>query len=154
MELYQPQVEEIVDPDIRERYENSSRNCYTQHFVARDEGREVGFLSLDLGPLDEPFVIYELFVPRHLRRNGFGTKLLAIAEQKASSLGYEWTLIIPRTMDDVFSQADLESWYTRRRYEKWEEHAFGGIRKRVTPDSESQRASCRAETTNRLAAVK
>lgn len=132
MELYQPQSEDVVDPDIRERYENSSRNCYTQHFVAHVEGREMGFLSLDLGPLDEPFVIYELFVPRHLRRNGFGAKLLEVAEQKASTLGYEWTLIIPKTMDDVFSQTDLEGWYRRHGYENWEDHAFGGIRKRVS----------------------
>lgn len=87
---------------------------------------------MDLGPLDEPLVIYELFVPRRLRRNGFGTRVLAFAEQKARALGYEWTLIIPRTMDDAFPQADLESWYKRHGYEDWEEHAAGGIRKRVS----------------------
>jgi len=131
MELCQSNPEEIVDLGIRERYVNSSRSCYTQHYVIKDDGCEVGFLSLDLAPLDEPLVIYEVFVPRHLRRNGLGTKLLKVAEQTARSLGYEWTLIIPKTMDDAFPQANLEAWYRENGYEAWEEHAFGGVRKRV-----------------------
>lgn len=131
MEINQPKPEDIADVDIRERYLSSTRNCYTQHYIVWEGGQEVGFLSLDLGPLEGPLVIYELFVPRRLRRSGLGAKLLKAAEQTARELGYEWTLVIPKTMDDAFPQTDLEEWYRRNNYEAWEDHAAGGIRKRV-----------------------
>ena len=133
-ELSQPNPEQIADPDIRNRYVNSSRNAYTQHYLVTDEDREIGFLSLDLSPLDEPLVVYEIFVPSGLRRNGLGTRLLRAAEEVAYGLGYKWTLIVPKTMDDAFPQADLEAWYRRNDYEAWEDHGFGGVRKAIGRD--------------------
>ena len=109
MQLEQPKSTDILDATIRERYVNSSRNAYTHHYVAKDDGNEIGFLSLDLSPLDEPLAVYEIFVPRHLRRGGFGTRLLRAAEDFAFEHGYSWILVIPRTMDEAFPQATLEA---------------------------------------------
>ncbi len=131
MELEQPNPEDIRDEDIRDRYVNSSRNCYTQHYLATQEGQELGFLSLDFPPTDEPLVIYEIFVPPKSRRMGLGTSLLQAAEEMARRHGYEWSLVIPKTMDEVFPQDKLEAWYRNKGYEEWEEHAFGGIRKHL-----------------------
>lgn len=131
MDLFQPKSDDIKDLEIRDRYIKSSRNEFTQHYVIKDDGAEVGFLSLDLNPLDQPLVIYEIFVPRHLRRRGFGTQLLELAERQAHDLGYEWALIIPKSLDDTFPQSDLELWYQKHGYEEWKEHAGGGIRKRI-----------------------
>jgi GNAT superfamily N-acetyltransferase len=114
---------------------NSSRNAYTQHYIVTDEGSEIGFLSLDLAPPDEPLVIYEIFVPNGRRGNGLGTHMLRAAEEVAYSLGYKWTLVIPKTMDDAFPQTDLEAWYRRNDYEAWEDHAFGGVRKAIGRDA-------------------
>jgi GNAT superfamily N-acetyltransferase len=133
MELEQPNPEDILDEEIRARYVDSSRGGYTQHYLVNEDDHEVGFLSLDLLPVDQEFVIYEIFVPRRLRRKGLGNRILKRAEEMARRKGYEWSLVIPKTMDEEFSQDKLEAWYQGNGYEVWEGHAFGGIRKRL-PD--------------------
>jgi len=135
MRLEQPKPEDIINEEIRYRYVNNSRNSYTRHYLVKDGDREVGFLSLDFSPLDEPLVIYEVFVPRNLRKRGLGTMLLRAAEETAREHGYEWILVVPMTMDSVFSQADIEAWYRVNGYEGWEDHSFGGLRKRVAHSS-------------------
>jgi hypothetical protein len=61
--------------------------------------------------------------------------LLRAAEETAREHGYEWILVVPMTMDSVFSQADIEAWYRVNGYEGWEDHSFGGLRKRVAHSS-------------------
>lgn len=131
MESEQLNPENILDEEIRARYVDSSPGEYTQHYLVKEDDQEVGFLSIDLLPVDQEFVIYEIFVPRYLRRRGWGTRLLNHAEEMARKRGYEWSLVIPKTMDEEFSQDKLEAWYHGNGYKVWEEHAFGGIRKRL-----------------------
>lgn len=116
MELRQVKAEEIADLEIRDRYTNGSRNRFTQHFIAVKSGKEVGFLSVDINPEAEHLVIYGLFVPTVLRKQGVATQIVEAAEDMGRQLGYRTALLIPKSLDRSFAQLDLEKWYQRLGY--------------------------------------
>jgi GNAT superfamily N-acetyltransferase len=123
MELTEVANEQISDPEIRNRDARSSRNNYTRHFLATESGSEVGLLSIDINQKEERLVIYEIFVPTALRRRGIGTRLLAAAEKLALDLGYNSTLLVPKTLDKAFPQKSIEEWYASEGYTPLENSA-------------------------------
>jgi len=106
----------VLDAEIRQWEANDSRTEHTHHYIAHDRGVEVGFLSVDIVPESEYFVIYKFFVPSRLRRKGIGGKILKTAEALGRSLGYRKSLLNPHSLADEFLQQDLESWYLRSGY--------------------------------------
>jgi GNAT superfamily N-acetyltransferase len=125
MDLIETNNIEIKDPEIRERDLESSRSNYTHHYIAMEDGKEVGLLSVDFGnEWEKHFIIYELFVPPALRKSGYGNGILNAAETLAIDCGYQSTLLVARSMDKKwFKQKKLEAWYRRHGYEISTEHA-------------------------------
>lgn len=117
MELLEISSEQISDEKIRERWTHAGNGMYTHRFIAMEDGKEVGFLAVDIIPEYEHFIIYEIYVVKSSRRHGIGVKLLDAAEQMALDNGYAWSLVTARSLTDDFSQVDLEAWYRRRSYE-------------------------------------
>jgi len=108
--------DQVVDEEIRSWVANDSKTALTRHYLARENGIEVGFLSADVDSECEYFVIYKLFVPPRLRRQGLGNLILKAAEELGSSLGFRKSLLRAHTLADKFSQQDLEDWYFRHGY--------------------------------------
>ena|SRR5579862_5830431 len=109
---------EIADEEIRLWETNDVRTINTRHYVAREGGAEVGFVSVDIDPDCEHFVIYQFFVPPRLRTHGIGSRILKAAEALGKSLGFRKSLLIPHTLANEFSQQDIESWYLRCGYSR------------------------------------
>jgi GNAT superfamily N-acetyltransferase len=107
---------------------NGSRNNFTHHFVAVETGLEVGFLAVDINPADVYFVIYGIFVPPALRRQGIATRIIGAAEAMGRQHGYKQALLTPRTLDQSFAQGHLEDWYSRLGYHPLPNAAFQPIR--------------------------
>ena len=80
-------------------------------------GSEVGFLAVDPIPEYEYFVVYMLFVPESLRRHGFGSRILEMAEEMGKSYGYKAVLLSPRLLDPAIPKKQLMAWYRKRGYE-------------------------------------
>jgi GNAT superfamily N-acetyltransferase len=119
MELIETVGIEVKDPEIRERDEKG-RGRNTHHYLAMDDGKEVGLLSADFDNEweSEHFVIYELFVPKALRKGGYANHILQAAEEMAIERGYKKTLLVAKALDkDSFEQGALEAWYRRHGYE-------------------------------------
>jgi len=129
--LSEARNDEIRDSQIRTRDTASSKNVFTRHYLATEGGSEVGFLSIDIIPNVKHFVIYEIFVPSTLRRRGVGTQLLEAAEKMADGLGYQSTLLVPKTLDQEFGQRALEDWYSRQGYTPDHNSGVGAFIKRL-----------------------
>jgi GNAT superfamily N-acetyltransferase len=108
-------ADEISDEKLRERWSHAGGN--STRYVATDKGEEVAFLAVDTIPDYPRFIIYELFVLPEFRLVGRGGWLLGEAENIGRDLGYGWSLITVRTLDDSFTQVDLEAWYRKKGYE-------------------------------------
>ena len=83
-------AEQCHEQEIRARASASSKARHTRHYVVWQEGLTVAFLSLDLIPNVEYLVVYELFVPRALRRQGVGSRVLAEVERTLASHTPAW----------------------------------------------------------------
>ena len=82
-----PASQLIEDPGLRERAELQIANSYTRHYLIRENGKELAFLSLDFYPHPDPLFIYEMFVSSGVRCQGVGTRLLREIEMPARK---EW----------------------------------------------------------------
>jgi GNAT superfamily N-acetyltransferase len=131
VEIVETTKKQIADPEIRDRDATSSRCAYTRHFLATEAGSEIGLLSVDLPPTEEPFVIYEIFVPTVMRRRGFGGRLLQAAEEMARSLGYKSALLVPKSLDKAFPQRALEEWHAKNGYIPLDNSANGAVVKEL-----------------------
>ncbi len=78
------------DLEIRQRIPLSSKGKRTRQFVARRDGVEIGFVSIDEIPEMSCLALCELFVPTRLRGSGFGRSLLNAVEARAHARGYEF----------------------------------------------------------------
>src|SRR5579872_7415191 len=98
MELEEILVDDqVLDEEIRLWHTKGSRIVFTHHYLARENGTEVGFLSVDIEPEAEYFVLYKLFVPTHLRKQGIATRILKASEELGRRLGYRKVLLHART---------------------------------------------------------
>ena len=79
--------DECIDAQIHMRAKESPKAPRTRHYRAIEDGTEIGFLSLDIMSGVDYLVLYELFVPTALRRQGVGSRLLAEVENIAVGLG-------------------------------------------------------------------
>jgi GNAT superfamily N-acetyltransferase len=145
-------VDHIRDDKIRQLAVDGSRTAVTRHYLAREDGREVGFLAADVDPDDSYFVIYTIFVPRSLRRHGIGARLLKAAEDLGKHLGFTQVLLRAKTLNPDYLQEDLVAWYQRNGYSispdsngalvknlGVSETRTGGLSARACSDSENRR---------------
>lgn len=104
------------DPEVRERATTSSKSRCTKHFLIRKDKVEVGFLSIDTIPEVEYLVVYEIFVPRALRKRGVGSEILREAENIGRQLGYKRVNLTPCPLEFGYSPQELIAWYKSRGY--------------------------------------
>jgi GNAT superfamily N-acetyltransferase len=108
--------EQVSDQELRERATLSSKGRHTRHYIAFECGAEVAFLSLDVIPGAEYFVLYEIFVPQRLRRNGIGSRLLKEVSAIARRGGYTKIALRPFPLEPGASAEMLKNWYKERGY--------------------------------------
>jgi GNAT superfamily N-acetyltransferase len=87
MELIEAITDQISDNEVRRRHLESSVGEHTMHYVACESGVDIGLLSVDPIPGYDDFIIYEIFVPARLRREGIGSRILRAAEKIGKELG-------------------------------------------------------------------
>ena len=109
--------ENLLNDEIRCRARDCSKTIVTRHFVAIEGGIEVAFVALDIlpAPVDH-LVLYELVVPKELRGQGIGSRILLEVERRAREWKYIGVLLRPKPLDDYFSKERLNDWYSRRGY--------------------------------------
>jgi GNAT superfamily N-acetyltransferase len=110
--------DDITNPFIRERALTSSKSKHTQHYVAKENGCQLGFLSIDRIPDANYLVLYEIFVPKNLRHQGIASRLLLDAERLAKDFGYELIVLNPSPFESDYPMKKLVSWYKRLGYRK------------------------------------
>lgn len=104
------------DAEIRQRIPLSSKGKRTKQFIARRDGLEIGFVSMDEIQEMSCLALCELFVPTRLRGSGLGRLLLNAIEARALSQGYEWVTLSPSPFELGFSAQRLAAWYKRQGY--------------------------------------
>lgn len=116
--LYLTNSVEIKDVEIITRIKNSSKNKYTQHYVFLLDNVEIAFVSLDIYIEYKYLVLYELFVPKKMRKRGYGTMTLSEIEKFARELCLSKIQLnaFPLTAD--ISQEFLFSWYESHGYRR------------------------------------
>lgn len=115
---------EILSADCFESSElllraiESVKSLKTRHYRVLADGLEAAFLSLDRWP--EPsisqMVVYEIYVPRSMRRKGIASAVLAEVEFVARREGFLKMHLRPSPLDSELSKIELEEWYKRRGY--------------------------------------
>ncbi|WP_027571499.1 GNAT family N-acetyltransferase [Bradyrhizobium sp. WSM1743] len=104
------------DTEIAQRILSSSKGRRTTQFIARRNGLEIGFVSMDELPEMNCLTLCELFVPTRLRGLGLGRLLLEAIEACASERGYEQVTLSPWPLELGFSPKRLAAWYRRQGY--------------------------------------
>ena len=108
--------EDLVNGEIRNRARSSPKAKNTKHYVAKENGNEIGFVAIDANPNVEYLVLYELFVPRNLRKRGYGSTLLAAVESMAKNLKYRKVIVNPEPFEQDYPKSQLIVWYKRHGY--------------------------------------
>jgi len=130
--------EEILVPDcfmlseLKARAIKSTRSPKTMHYRVFTDGAEIAFLSVDRWPEAEfnLIVVYEIFVPRSLRRKGIGSAVLAEIEQLATKEGFQRVHLKPCPLDSDITSAELAEWYEKRGY-SWDPLVPGNMEKHL-----------------------
>lgn len=118
-------------PELRERFKGIAKSKKTICYRAIHEGREVAFVALDRWPELNQMVLYELFVPRDIRRQDFGTAVLGEVERIAQQEGFLTVRVSPQPLDNNIQPHVLIEWYRQRRYQV-DPSAPGEMKKCVT----------------------
>jgi hypothetical protein len=109
--------ENVANEEIRRCAKDGSKAAATKHFVAIENGEEVAFVSLDIFPHPQEFlVLYTLVVPESIRLKGFGSRVLVEVERLAKEWRYAKVLLKPKPLDKSWSSKRLERWYSNRGY--------------------------------------
>ena len=108
--------EVLVNEEIRSRAISSPKAKNTKHYVAKENGNEIGFIAIDVNPNVEYLVLYEVFVPRKLRKKGYGSTLLAEVESIAKNLKYKKVTVNPEPFERDYPKSQLFKWYKRHGY--------------------------------------
>lgn len=104
-------------PELRRRAHDIAKSNKTTCYRALWDGREVAFVALDRWPEIDRIVLYELFVPKQLRRQGFGTMVLSEVEREALREGFSGVRLCPEPLDPNFSKRSLIEWYGQHGYQ-------------------------------------
>lgn len=104
--------------ELRTRARESPKSPKTIHYRALADGVEVAFISLDRWPEPEvsQMVVYEIFVPRDMRRKGIGSAALTEIEKVAILEGFHKMHLRPYPLDPETNQAKLNDWYLHKGY--------------------------------------
>ena len=99
----------------------STKSPKTIHYRVLANNVEVAFVSLDRWP--EPkvnqMVVYEIFIPKNLRRKGIGSAVLDEIEKIAIQEGFQKVHLRPSSLDCGTMQSKLNDWYLNKGY-KWD----------------------------------
>lgn len=108
--------EDLVNEEIRNRAMSSPKAKNTKHYVAKESGNEIGFVAIDANPNVEYLVLYEIFVPRNLRKKGYGSTLLVEVESMAKILKYRKVTVNPEPFERDYPKSQLIKWYKSQGY--------------------------------------
>lgn len=103
----------LTNPEIKQRHEQSVLSRITHHFVLLEANKDVAFISLDICLDYDHVIIYELFVPRSLRHQGYGGKTLSVIEEYSHTLGFKKLKLLARPLEAGYLQKDLFKWYEK-----------------------------------------
>lgn len=106
----------ISNVEIFKRDKESSKSRYTEHFIYKINGKDLGFISIDKNENVDYLVLYEIFIPISLRGCGYGTKLLGEVEILAKKLGYKRIVLFPEPFEKNISKILLIEWYQKNGY--------------------------------------
>ncbi len=110
-------LESVRNQSLREGLRRCRGTAIAEQFVARKDGEEVGYVSLDIREDLGIGVIYEIFVIEKYRSEGIGGRLLAHGERIAADHGFKSTRLLPRSIDNNgLTDQELASWYARKGY--------------------------------------
>jgi GNAT superfamily N-acetyltransferase len=109
--------DQALNPELRKRAEHVRSSKITKVFVAREGGQEVAFVALDCHPPGELW-LYDLLVPKDMRRNHVGTRVLQAVERLAKQFGYTAVYLHPKSLDEDFPDEELVKWYAKSGYVK------------------------------------
>jgi GNAT superfamily N-acetyltransferase len=100
-------AEQAANGEVRERARTSSKRPCTRHYSVLVNDEEVGFVALDIVPGIECLILYEIFVPKGMRRNGLGSRLLIRVESLAREMGYPKISLTPWPLEPCFPESQL-----------------------------------------------
>jgi len=106
----------IIQDDIKSRMQESSIAKYTKHFLAINNNTALVFLSFDIIPDEEYFVLYEIYVSSEFRGEKVGTFVLKMVENFAQKLGYIKIVLRPSPLDKDTKEEPLIKWYEKCGY--------------------------------------
>lgn len=109
-------IEDFEIPELKKRAQESTRSLITKHYKALAHGKEVAFVSLDRWPEPKQMIIYEIFVPISIRRQGIATAVLNEAERIAACEGLSVIRLRPSPLDTGITMTALIDWYNRHGY--------------------------------------
>jgi len=110
----------IENNKIKNRTIQSKKNDWSIHYLVKDNGTEIAFLSLDLMPMSPPIrknnliFIYELFVITSKRRNGYGNKILDWVFDKAKKESFYEVWCEPNPFDGSVTLDILNRFYINK----------------------------------------
>jgi hypothetical protein len=107
---------EFDDPELIERSQKSTLSPKTQHYKGISLSKEVAFVSLDRWPEYSEMIVYELFVPRPIRRQGIAAAVLNEVERISACEGFSNVSVIASPLDADITEDALCGWYSRRGY--------------------------------------
>ena len=103
----------LTNPEIKQRQVQSSQTLITHHFVLLEADKDIAFISLDIYSDYDYLTIYELFVPRSLRHQGYGGKALSVIEEYSHTHGFKMLKLLARPLEGDYRQEDLFKWYEK-----------------------------------------
>ncbi|NPV21480.1 GNAT family N-acetyltransferase [Bradyrhizobium sp. 81013] len=108
--------EEFNEEELRHRVALCKPSRLTAFYRVTEDGREIAFLSLDRDDVEAVVTIYELFVLRQMRDQGYGTRILLEIESLARRESFRCVTVFPRPLDNDRTMPSLIRWYERRGY--------------------------------------
>ncbi len=129
VEIEQPDCFEALE--LQRRAQDMRSSDRTTCYQALSDGREVAFVALDRWPELDRMVLYEMFVPRRLRRQGYGGAVLNAVEHAALKESFSAVRVTPQPLDDDMSREALIEWYCQRGY-KHDPSVPGEMEKHIT----------------------
>jgi len=110
--------DDFENPELKKRIEESSHSRKTIHYRVTVDGKEVAFIALDRWPELGQMVVYELWVPQRMRRQGIATTVLSETERITACEGLSVVRVHPATLDGSVTEETLFGWYSRLGYSR------------------------------------
>jgi len=105
---------QISSIEIKQRIEQSLKNSYTRHYLVKDNGDEIAFMSLDLMHDRKLLYLYELFVLIPKRRMGHAYGILDLVFEYAIKESFEEIYVDPHPFDGTIPLKDLKKIYINK----------------------------------------